>query len=44
LENDLDDAERPEPGEDAVELRVRTSYGDIRIGRASTGVNGKDEA
>jgi len=44
VQNDLDAAERPERGEDAVEVRARTSYGDIRIGRSSAGVTGKDEA
>jgi hypothetical protein len=33
--NDLDEAERPEPGEDAVEIRARTSMGDIAIRRAA---------
>jgi hypothetical protein len=32
--NDLDAVERPEPNEDAVEVQVRTSYGDITIRRS----------
>ena len=34
VRNDLDDAERPEPGEEAVEVHVRTSLGDITIRRS----------
>jgi hypothetical protein len=34
VRNDLDAAERPEPGEDAVEIRARTSFGDINIHRS----------
>ncbi|MGN6378186.1 MAG: DUF4097 family beta strand repeat-containing protein [Gaiellales bacterium] len=33
--NGLDDAERPDAGEDTVEVRARTSFGDITIRRAS---------
>lgn len=44
MQNDLDATDRPGAGEDSVEVRVRTSYGDIRIGRSSAGVTGKDEA
>ena len=33
VRNDLDAADRPEPGEDAVEIRARTGYGDITIHR-----------
>jgi hypothetical protein len=32
--NDLADSDRPEPGEETVEVRARTSYGDISIRRA----------
>jgi len=35
VQNDLDAAEPPPPGEDVVELRARTAYGDITIGRAA---------
>ena len=31
--NELEDAERPEPGEDAVEVRAQTSFGNITIRR-----------
>ena len=34
VRNELDAADRPEPGEDAVEIRARTGYGDITIHRA----------
>ena len=34
VRNELDPADRPEPGEDAVEIRARTGYGDITIHRA----------
>jgi hypothetical protein len=45
VRNDLDQAERPEPGEDAVEVHARTSYGDITIHRRSLASHtGKDEA
>jgi Toastrack DUF4097 len=33
--NDLADSERPDAGEETVEVRARTSYGDITIRRAS---------
>jgi hypothetical protein len=39
--NDLDEAERPEPGQDAVEIRARTSMGDIAIRRAAATGAGK---
>jgi hypothetical protein len=32
--NNLDDAAQPEPGDDTVEVRARTSFGDITVGRA----------
>jgi hypothetical protein len=44
VHNDLDAAERPEPGEDAVEVRARTSFGDITIHRSVAIDTGKDEA
>jgi hypothetical protein len=34
VRNDLDATDRPEPGEEAVEIRARTGYGDITIHRA----------
>lgn len=34
VRNDLDAAERPEPGEDAVEVRAHTSMGDITVHRS----------
>lgn len=36
VRNSLDDAKRPEPGEDTVEVRARSSFGDITIHRCST--------
>lgn len=44
VESDLHATERPEPSEDAVEVRARTAYGDITIRRSPVGVTGKDEA
>jgi hypothetical protein len=38
--NDLDDASRPEPGEDTVEVRARSGYGDITVRRAVTSASG----
>jgi hypothetical protein len=43
VHNDLDAAERPESGEDAVEVRARTSFGDITIHRSSANDPGKDK-
>jgi DUF4097 and DUF4098 domain-containing protein YvlB len=43
VRNDLDAAERPESGEDAVEVRARTSFGDITINRSVANDTGKDE-
>lgn len=43
VQNDLDASERPEPGEDAVEVRARTSYGDITVRRSFANDSGKDE-
>ena len=34
--NDLDAAQRPEPGEETVEVRARSGYGDVTIRRAVT--------
>ena len=36
VHNDLESAARPQPGEQTVEVRVRTSFGDITIHRAVT--------
>jgi hypothetical protein len=44
VHNRLEAAERPEPGADAVEVRVRTSFGDITIRRASPKGAEKDGA
>jgi Putative adhesin len=43
VRNDLEAAERPGPGEDAVEVRARTSFGDITIHRSSANDPGKGE-
>ena len=42
VHNNLDAAERPGPGEDAVEVRARTSVGDITISRSVANDAGKD--
>jgi hypothetical protein len=42
--SDLDEADRPEPGQDAVEIRARTSMGDIAIRRATATVAGKERS
>lgn len=34
VHNDLEAAERPGPGEDVVELKARTAYGDVTVRRA----------
>jgi Toastrack DUF4097 len=44
VRNDLDAAERPGPGEDAVEVRARTSFGDITIHRSFASDISKEEA
>jgi len=44
VRNDLDAAERPEPGEDAVEVRAHSSYGDITVSRSFANGTGKEEA
>ena len=43
VQNDLDPAENPEPGEDAVEVQASTSMGDITIHRSVVSNSGKDE-
>jgi hypothetical protein len=35
VRNDLDAAGRPEPGDDAVDVRARTAFGDISVHRAT---------
>jgi hypothetical protein len=35
VHNDLDAAEQPAPGEETVEVRARTSFGDITVRRAA---------
>jgi hypothetical protein len=44
VRNDLGPAERPEAGEDAVELHARTSYGDVTIRRSFAGSTGAGES
>jgi hypothetical protein len=36
VQNDLDSAQRPEPGEDAVQVHARTSFGDVRVHRSGS--------
>jgi Putative adhesin len=43
VRNDLDAAERPGPGEDAVEIRARTAFGDITINRSVAADSRKDQ-
>jgi hypothetical protein len=43
VRNDLDTADRPGAGEDAVEVRARTAFWDITIHRSSADDPGKDE-
>jgi hypothetical protein len=43
VRNNLDTADRPGVGEDAVEVRARTAFGDITIHRTSASSPGKDE-
>ena len=43
VHNDLDATGQPGPGEDAVEVRARTSFGDITINRSVGNGTGKDE-
>jgi DUF4097 and DUF4098 domain-containing protein YvlB len=35
VRNSLDEADSPEPSEATVEIRARTSYGDVKIGRSN---------
>ena len=42
VRNDLDTADRPGAGEEAVEVRARTAFGDITIHRSSADNSGKD--
>src|SRR5262249_53326739 len=42
VRNDLDDAGRPGPGEDIVEVHAQTSMGDITIHRSLAGTTRKD--
>jgi hypothetical protein len=42
VRNDLDTADRPAAGEEAVEVRARTSFGDITVHRSSADNSGKD--
>ncbi len=44
MQNYLEAAERPEPGEDAVDVRARTSFGDITVRRSFANAAGKGEA
>ena len=44
VENHLEAAGRPEPGEDAVDVRARTSFGDITVRRSFANAAGKGEA
>jgi Putative adhesin len=43
VQNDLEDAQRPGPGEDAVEVHARTSFGDITIHRSLGSRSGEEE-
>jgi hypothetical protein len=43
VRNNLETADRPGAGEDAVEVRARTSFGDITIHRSSDDDPGKDQ-
>jgi hypothetical protein len=42
VQNDLESAEAPGPGEDPVEVHAHTSYGDVRVHRAVAGRTGGD--
>ncbi len=44
VRNDLQASDRPKPDEEAVDVRARTSYGDITIRRCLANDNGKEEA
>ena len=43
VRNDLDTADRPGAGEEAVEVRARTAFGDITVHRSSASHPGKDQ-
>ena len=43
VHNGLDSGGRPGPGEDAVEVRARTSFGDITVNRSVATDSGKDQ-
>jgi hypothetical protein len=43
VHNDLDAGERPAPGQDAVEVRARTAFGDITINRSVANGSRKDQ-
>jgi hypothetical protein len=43
VRNDLDTADRPGAGEEAVEVRARTAFGDITIHRSAANDPGKDK-
>src|SRR5512132_3336643 len=44
VNNDLDATGRPDQGEDAVEVRARTAFGDITVHRSLAHETGKEEA
>jgi Toastrack DUF4097 len=44
VQNDLEASDRPEPEEDAVDVRARTSFGDIIVRRSFANAAGKEEA
>ena len=44
VQNNLDDAAQPAPGEDTVEVRARTSFGDITVGRSPAHDASRDRA
>jgi hypothetical protein len=44
VHNDLDATGRPEQGEDAVEVRARTAFGDITVHRSPAHGTGKEDA
>jgi hypothetical protein len=44
VRNDLDAVERSEPGEATVEVRARTSFGDITVRRSSPLANAPGRA
>lgn len=44
VRNDLGAVGRPEPGEDTVEVRTHSSFGDVTVGRSFSPATGKEEA